>query len=93
MLFVCVNVMVYLKCTFVIGLSATSQEMLSTAQLSWPVVVDTETQVDVRWETTSAVVSFGDGCGRLAGLLDSKSDCCVMDEIVLDLEMSQIVSV
>ena len=28
----CVNVIVYLKCTFVIGLSATSQEILSTAQ-------------------------------------------------------------
>ena len=28
----CVNVMVYLEYTFVIGLSATSQEMLSTAQ-------------------------------------------------------------
>ena len=56
-------------------------------------VVDTETQVDVRWETTSAVVPFGDGCGRPAGWLDSESDCCVMDEIVLDPEMSPIVSV
>ena len=61
--------------------------------LSLPVVVDTETQVGVRWETTSAVVPFGDGCGRPAGWLDSKSDCCVMDEIVLDPEMSPIVSV
>ena len=26
----CINVIVYLECTFVIGLSATSQEMLST---------------------------------------------------------------
>ena len=52
-----------------------------------------ETQVDVRWETTSAVVPFGGGCGRPAGWLDSKSDCFVMDEIVLDPEMSLIVYV
>ena len=64
-----------------------------TVQLSWPVVVDTETQVDVRWETTSTVVPFGYGCGRPAGWLDSKSYCCVMDEIVPDPEMSPIVSV
>ena len=66
-------------------------EESATVPLSLPVVVDTETQVDVRWETTSAVVPFGDGCGRPAGWLDSqKSDCCV---IVLDPEMSPIVSV
>ena len=68
-------------------------EESATVPLSWPVVVDTETQVDVRWETTSVVVPFGDGCGRPAGWLDPKSDCCVMYEIVLDLEMSPIVSV
>ena len=56
---------------------------------TWPVVVDTETQVDVRWEATSAVVPFGDGCGRPAGWLNAKSDCC---EMVLDPEMSPIVS-
>ena len=39
------------------------------------------------------MVPFGDGCGRPAGLLDSESDYCVMDEIVLDPEMSLIVSV
>ena len=55
-------------------------EELATVPLSWPVVVDTETQV-------------GDGCGRPAGWLNSKSDYCVMDEIVLDPEMSPIVSV
>ena len=65
----------------------------ATVPLSLPVVVNTETQVDARWETTSAVVPFGDGCGRPAGWLNSKSDCCVMDEIVLDPEMSPIVSV
>ena len=32
--------------------------------------------------------SFGDGCGHPAGWLDSKSDC-VMDEIVLDPEISR----
>ena len=65
----------------------------ATGLLSLPVVVNTETQVDARWETTSAVVPFGDGCGRPAGWLDSESDCCVMEEIVLDPEMSPIVSV
>ena len=52
-------------------------------ELSFPVVVNTETQVDVRCETTSVVVPFVDGCGRPAGWLDSESDCCVVDEIVL----------
>ena len=41
-------------------------EESATVPLSLPVVVDTETQVDVRWETTSAVVPFSDGCGRPA---------------------------
>ena len=61
--------------------------------LSLPVVVNTETQVDVRWETTSAVVTLVDRGGRPAGWLDSESDCCVIDEIVLDPEMIPIVSV
>ena len=39
------------------------------------------------------MVPFGDGCGRPAGWLDSESDCCVMHEIVLDPDMSPIVSV
>ena len=47
-------------------------EETATVPLSLPGVVDTETQVDVRWETTSAVVPFGDGCGRPVGWLDSK---------------------
>ena len=68
-------------------------EDLATGPLSLPVVVATVTQVEAGWETTSAVVPFGDGCGRPAGWLDSESDCCVMDEIVLDPEMSPIVSV
>ena len=68
-------------------------EESATVPLSLPVVVNTETQVDVRWETTSAVVPFVDGCGRPAGWLDSESDCCVMDEIVLAPEMSPFVSV
>ena len=67
-------------------------EESATVPLSLPVVVNTETQVDVRWETTSAMFPFGDGCGRPAGWLDSESDCCVMDEIALVLEMSPIVS-
>ena len=65
----------------------------ATGPLSLPVVVNTETQVDARWETTSAVVPFGDAYGRPAGWLNSESDCCVMDAIVLDPEMSPIISV
>ena len=61
-----------------------------TEPLSLPVVVNTETQVDVRWESTLVVVPFVDGCCRPAGWLES--DCCVMDEIVLVPEMSPIVS-
>ena len=38
------------------------------------------------------VVPFVDECGRPAGWLDSESDCCVMNEIVLVPEMSPIVS-
>ena len=60
--------------------------------LSLPVVVNTETQVDVRWESTLAVVPFVDGCGRPAGWLFSECDCCVMDEIVLVPEMSLSIS-
>ena len=61
----------------------------ATELLPLPVVVNTETQVDVRWESTSAVVPFDDGCGRPAGWLDSESDCCVMEEIILDPEILQ----
>ena len=42
-------------------------EESATVLLSLPVVVNTEPQGDVRWETTSAAVPFVDGCGRLAG--------------------------
>ena len=38
----------------------------ATEPLSLPVVVNTETQVDVRWEATLAVVPFIVGCGRPA---------------------------
>ena len=48
--------------------------------------------MNVRWEATLAVVPFAVGCGHPAGWLDSESDCCVMDEIVLVPEMSLIVS-
>ena len=67
----------------------------ATGPLSLPVVVNTETQLmlDGRPLRSSAVIPFDDGCGHPAGWLDSESDCCVMDEIVLAPEMSQIVSV
>ena len=64
----------------------------ATEPLSLPVVVNMETQVDVGCESTLAVVPFVDGWGRPARWLDSESDCCVMDEIVLVPEMSPIVS-
>ena len=64
-----------------------------TGLLALPVVADTETQVDVRWEVTLEVVpSVVDG-GCLVGWLDSESDGCVMDEIVTAPEMSPIVFV
>ena len=42
--------------------------------MSLPVVVNTVTQVDVRWESTSVVVPSSDGSGRPAGWLDTESD-------------------
>ena len=66
---------------------------LATVPLSLPVVIDTETQVDVRWATTSAVFPLVDGSGRPAGWLDFESDCCAIDEIVLTPEMSPVISV
>ena len=62
-----------------------------TGPLALPVVANTETQVDVRLEVTLEVVpSMVDG-GYPAGWLDSESDGCVMDEIVLAPEMSPFV--
>ena len=48
----------------------------ATVWLSLPVVIDTETQVDVRWASTSAVVPLVDGSGCPVGWLDSESDLC-----------------
>ena len=64
---------------------------LGTGPLSLPVVANTETQVDVRWEATLEVFpSVVDG-GCPTEWLDSESDGCVMDEIVLAPEMSPFV--
>ena len=63
---------------------------LATMPLSWHVVVDTETQVDVRWETTSAVVPFGDGCGHPAGWLDSEDVCDVPNEFPVGIEVAAV---
>ena len=54
--------------------------------MSLPVVANTETQVDVGWESTLVVVpsSCGSGC---------PVDGCVVDENMLDTEMSPIISV
>ena len=60
--------------------------------LSSPVVVDTGPQVDVRRKTTPTVVPLVDGSDRPAGLVNSKSDCCVTNERVLVPEMSPVVS-
>ena len=62
----------------------------ATEPVSLPVVVNTETQFDVRWEFTSP---SGDESGRPAGWLDIKSDCGVVDEIILDPDMSPVGSV
>ena len=62
-----------------------------TGVLSLPVVANTETQVDVRWEAILEVVPFVVRGGCPTGWLDSESDCCVMDVIVLAPEMSPIV--
>ena len=62
-----------------------------TGPLALPVVANTETQVDVRWEVTLEVVpSVVDG-GCRVGWLDPESDGCVMDEIVTAPDMSPIV--
>ena len=62
-----------------------------TGPLSFPVVANTETQVDVRWEATLKVVPFVVDGGCPTGWLDSESDGCVMDEIVLAPKMSPFV--
>ena len=62
-----------------------------TGPLSLPVVANTKSQVDVRWEATLEVVPFVVGGGCPTGWLDSESDDCVMDEIVLVPVMSPIV--
>ena len=48
--------------------------------------------LDVRWEATLEVVPFVVGGGCPTGGLDTESDGCVMDDIVLVPEMSPIVS-
>ena len=56
---------------------------MATVPLSSPVVIDTGPQVDVRGETIPVVVPLVDGSDCPAGWLNSESDCCGMDEIVL----------
>ena len=51
-------------------------ENSATGPLSLPVVIDTVTQVEAGWETTSILVPLGDECGRPAGWLYSDSDWC-----------------
>ena len=63
-----------------------------TGPLSLHVVANTEMMLDVRWEATLEVVPFVVGGGCPTGWLDTESDGCVMDEIVLVPEMSPIVS-
>ena len=50
----------------------------------------TETQVDVRWEATLEVVPFLVGGGSPTAWLDTESEGCVMEEVVLVPEMSPI---
>ena len=65
---------------------------MAAVPLSSHVVVDTGPQVEVRRETTLTVVPLVDGSDHPAGLVVSKSDCCVMNELVLVPEMSPVVS-
>ena len=60
--------------------------------MSFPVVANTESQVEVGWEATSMMAPSSCGGGRLVGWFDTKSDCWVADEIMLDMEMSPIIS-
>ena len=61
--------------------------------MSLPVVANTETQVDVGWESTLVVVLSSCGSGCPMGWLDTKFDCCVVNESMQDTEMSLIISV
>ena len=61
--------------------------------MSFPVVADMDTQVEVGWESTSVVAPSSCESGHPVGWLDTESDCWMVDEVMLDTEMSPIVSV
>ena len=61
--------------------------------MSFPVVADTDTQVEVGWEPTSVVAPSSCESGHPVGWLDTESDCWMVYEMMLDTEMSPIVSV
>ena len=61
--------------------------------LSFLVVADTDTQVEVEWEPTSVVAPSSCVSGCPVGWLDTESDCCMVYENMLDTEMSPIISV
>ena len=61
--------------------------------LSFPVVADADTQIEVGWEPTSVVHPSTCESGRPVGWLDTEADGWMVDKMMLDPEMSPIVSV
>ena len=61
--------------------------------MSFPVVTDVDTQVEVGWEPTSVVHPSGCESGHPVRWLDTEADGWMVDEMMLDPEMSPIVSV
>ena len=61
--------------------------------MSFPVGTDVDTQVEVGWEPTSVVLSSGCESGCPVGWLDTEADGWMVDEMMLDPEMSPIVFV
>ena len=66
---------------------------LAMEPMSFPVVTDVVTQVEVGWEPTSVVHPSGCESGRPVGWFDTEADGWMVDEMMLDPEMSPIVSV
>ena len=60
---------------------------------SFPVVTDVVTHVEVGWEPTLMVHPSGCESGRPVGWLDTEADGLMVDEMMLDPEVSLIVSV
>ena len=55
--------------------------------MSFPVVTDVDTQVEVGWEPTSVVHPSSCESGHPVGLLDTEADSWMVDEMMLDPEI------